>query len=148
MNLKTTLVAASILILPFTAGSANAMTIDDFAAMNNDDDATYVALLVEAAAHMFKANGQPDQAAKAIAYFKDSSSNGGVHQLATYLKMKNAQNKRNAINPNNRAPVYQVEDAMELAFKDAGLIVPAKFLLDSGKDFHPSGPPRAFTTGP
>ena len=148
MNLTSKLIAASILLLPFTVGSAKAMSINDFAAMNNDDDAAYVALLVEAAAHMFKANGQPDQAAKVIAFFKDPGNNGGVHQLAIYLKMKNAQNEKNATNPNNRAPEYQVEDALELAFKEDGLIVPAKFLLASGEDFHPSGPPRAITTGP
>jgi hypothetical protein len=105
-----------------------------------------VALLVEGSAKMLKANGQPDQARKAIALFHDSSKNGGVAQLASNLKTINALNKRNAINPNNRAPVYQIEDAMELTLKDAGIIVPTSYLLSINQNFRPSGPPRAITT--
>jgi hypothetical protein len=56
-------------------------------------------------------------------------------------------NKRNAINPNNRAPVYQVEDAMASTLKSAGVIVPANYLLTAGKDFKPDGPPRQHTMG-
>ena len=115
--------------------------------MNNDDEATYVSLLVEASAKMLKANGQPDQARRAISLFKDSGKNGGVPQLASNLKMVNALNKRNAINPNNRAPAYQVEDAMELTLKDAGIIVPTSYLFKISKDFRPSGPPRQHTIG-
>jgi len=70
-----------------------------------------------------------------------------VCQLASHLKTINTLNNRNATNPNNRAPVYQVEDALALTLKDAGLIVPAKFLLASGKDFQPVGPPRQHTIG-
>jgi len=123
------------------------MSIDDFARMNNDDEAGFVAFLVEASAKMLKTNGQPDQARKAISLFNDSSKNGGVPQLASNLKMINALNKRNAINPNSRAPVYQVEDAMELTFKDDGIIIPAGYLRTISKEFRPSGPPRSHTIG-
>ena len=119
------------------------MSIHDFGKMNRDDEATYVALLVEGSAEMLKAHGQPEQARKAISFFKDSSKDGGVQQPASHLQMVNALNKRNAINPNNRAPVYQVEDAMELTLKDDGIIVPASYLLTINKDFRPSGPPIA-----
>jgi hypothetical protein len=147
MNLKATLVVALISFAPLLTAGAKAMSLDDFARMNNDDEATYVAILVEASAKMLKANGQPDQARKAILLFNDSSKNGGVPQLASNLKMINTLNKRNAINPNNRAPVYQFEDAMEITFKDAGIIVPTGYLLTISKDFHPSGPPRQHTIG-
>ena len=147
MNLKTKLAVALISFAPCLTGGASAMSVEDFARMNADDEATYVAILVEASAKMLKANGQPDQARKAISLFKDSSKNGGVPQLASNLKMINALNKRNAINPNNRVPVYQVEDAMELTFKDEGIIVPTSYLLTISKDFRPSGPLRPRTIG-
>jgi len=140
------LAVALISFAPFLTVEAKAMSLDDFARMNFDDEATYVALLVEGSAKMLKANGQPDQARKAITLFHDSSKNGGVAQLASNLKTINALNKRNAINPNNRAPVYQIEDAMELTLKDAGIIVPTSYLLSINQNFRPSGPPRAITT--
>jgi len=96
---------------------------------------------------MFKTHGQPDEAHKIISFFKDSSKDGGVQQFASHLKTAEALNNRNAINPNNRAPVYQVEDAMELTLKDNGILVPASTLLTIGKDFRPAGPPRSRTAG-
>jgi hypothetical protein len=142
MNLKVKLAIALISFAPCLTVCAKAMSLDDFAKLNNDDEAGFVAFLVEASSQMLKANGQPDQASKAISLFNDSSKNGGVQQLASNLKMLNGLNKRNAINPNNRAPVYQVEDAMALTLKDDGIIVPTSYLLTASKDFRPSGPPR------
>ena len=147
MNLKAKLTVAFISFAPCLTFCAKAMSFDDFARMNNDDEATYVALLVDGSSKMLKANGQQDQASKAILLFKDSSKNGGVPQLASNLKMLNGLNKRNAINPNNRASAYQVEDAMALTFKDAGIIIPISYLLTISRDFHPSGPPRQHTIG-
>ena len=145
MNLKANLAVSLILLVSCLTGSAKAISIHDFGKMNIDDEATYVALLVEGSAQMLKANGQPDQARKAIAFFKDSSKDGGVQQLAAHLMVVDALNKRNAINPNNRAPVYQLEDAMEQTLKDEGIIVPVSYLLTINKDFKPSGPPRPRT---
>jgi len=124
------------------------MAILDFVRMNDDDDATYVTSLVEGSAKMLRAQGHANQAEKVVALFKNSSKNGGVNQLALNLKMLAGQNNRNAINPNNRAPVYGVEDAMALTLKDNGIIVPASYLLTINKDFQPSGPPRQQPVGP
>jgi len=110
--------------------------------MNDDDDATYVTAMVEGVAKILRANGEPDQARKVIALFKDSSKQGGVNQLAMNMKAMNALNNRNAINPNNRAHVYEVEDAMERTLKDNGITVPASALLAINRDFRPVGPPR------
>ena len=148
MNPKASLAVALVSVASCLTSAAQAMSLHDFGKMNIDDEATYVALLVDGTAKMLKAKGQPDQARKAIALFNDSSKNGGVPQLAYNLKTINALNNRNAINPNNRAPVYQVEDALELTFKDAGIIVPASYLLTINKNFRPSGPPRSLSTGP
>jgi len=147
MNLKAKLAYTLILFALFPTVDANAMSLEDFGRMNNDDEATFVTLLVEGSAQMLKARGQPDQARKAVALFRDPSKNGGVQQFASNLKMVNSLNKRNAINPNNRAHVYQVEDAMELTLKDAGILVPTSYLLTVSKDFAPAGPPRQLTGG-
>jgi hypothetical protein len=123
----------------FCSGTAPAMSIHDFAKMTIDDQATYVTALVEGSAKMLRAQGQPAQADKTVAFFKDSSKNGGVTQLASQLKQLNGLNKRNAINPNNKARPYVVEDAMEAALKDEGIIVPRSYLLTINKDFTPTG---------
>jgi hypothetical protein len=94
---------------------------------------------------MLRANGQPDQASKVIAFFKDSRKQGGVNQLAMNMKAMNGLNNRNAINPNNRAHVYEVEDAMALTLKNHGIIVPVGYLLAINQDFQPVGPPRPLT---
>jgi hypothetical protein len=143
MNGKSYLTAGILAFSLLCSGIAQAMSIHDFGRMNNDDDATYVTLLVEGAAKILRANGQPDLAQKAINFFKDSSKSGGVNQFAINLKMINALNNRNAINPNNRVPVYQVEDAMALTLKDNGMIIPVSALLTINKNFQPSGPPRS-----
>jgi hypothetical protein len=148
MNLKTKLAVALISFAPIFTASVKAMSFEDFARMNNDDEAGYVAFLVEASAKMLKTTGKPEQADKAVSLFHDSSKDGGVQQLASNLKMFYALNKRNAINPNNRAPVYQVEDAMASTLKDAGILVPTSYLLTAGQDFRPSGLPRQHTSGP
>jgi hypothetical protein len=147
MNCKTYLVAGVLSLSLLCSGTTKAMSIHDFGRLNNDDEATYVTLLVEGAARKFKTQGQPELAERTINLFKDSSKTGGVTQLAQNLKTLNALNTSNAINPNNRAAVYGVEDAMALTLKDAGIVVPVSYLLNVGKDFAPAGPPRARIPG-
>jgi hypothetical protein len=133
------------LLITLGSGCAEALSFHDFIRMNDDDDATYVTAMVEGTVKMLRANGQPDQARKLLAFFKDSSKQGGVNQLAMNMKAMNALNNRNAINPNNRAHVYEVEDAMALTLKDNGIIVPVSYLLAINQDFQPAGPPRPVT---
>jgi hypothetical protein len=68
-----------------------------------------------------------------------------VNQLAMNMNAMNGLNNRNAINPNNRAHVYEVEDAMALTLKENGIIVPAGYLLAINQNFQPVGPPRPVT---
>ncbi len=143
MNLKIWLAIALISLAP----DADAMSIHDFGRMNDDDEATFVALLVEGAAHLFKVQGQPDQARQVIAFFKTTGKDGGTYRLADQLKQAYALNVKNATNPNNRAPDRQVEDAMAATLRAQGLPVPAKYLLTVGSGFRPIGPPRAIATG-
>jgi hypothetical protein len=120
-----------------------AMGLEAFGRLNNDDEATFVTLLVEAAAQKFKAQGQPDQAAKVIAYFKVPGRDGGAQQFASHVQAMYATNKLHATNPNNKVPELQIEDAMAVTLREQGFDVPVKYLLASGKTFKPVGPPRA-----
>jgi hypothetical protein len=147
MTLKAKAAFLLVSLALFPGIGVKAMTVEDFGRMNEDDESTYVALLIEDAAHILKAHGQPDQAAQTIAYFKETGKFGGVQELVAEVKSIDALNKKNAINPNNRAPVYQIEDAMESVLKDKGIKVSAKDLLQSDKDFHPVGPPRQHILG-
>jgi hypothetical protein len=147
MKLKAKLVLVWMAVMPCLTGGARAMSIHDFGRMNNDDEATFVTLLVQGSAEMLKGKGHPDQAAKVIAFFKTPGKGGGVYSLADEVKTVDAMNKHNSINPNNRVPEYQIEDAMELMLKDQGIIVPAKYLLTITKDFQAAGPPRGRTMG-
>ena len=56
------------------------------------------------------------------------------------MKAVDAENRHNAINPNNRKPVLQVEDAFALMLKDRGVIVPVSFLLSVNRNFMPAAP--------
>ena len=123
-------------------GPAQAMTLEAFGRMNNDDEASYIALLVESSSKMLRANGQAAQADKAIALFNDPSPHGGVSQLGSNLKTMYGLNNRNSTNPNNRAPVYQIEDAVSLTLKNAGIIVPVSYLQQVGATLRAEGPPR------
>jgi len=116
------------------------MSIYLFAKMKNDDQATYITSMVEGAAKMLKDQGQAAQSQKTLDLFGDAGKNGGINQFVANLKLVDAQNRRNAINPNNRHPVLQVEDAMELTLKDNGIIVPTSYLLTINQSFMPSAP--------
>jgi len=124
------------------------MTIENFARLTLDDEASYVTLLVTRSAHMLRTQGKPDMADKAVALFKDPSKSGGVTQLAMNLKAVNNQNNLHATNPNNRVPELQIEDAMAATLKANGIIVPVSFLLSCQKEFKPSGIRRSVTLEP
>ena len=129
-------------LAPFLATGARAMTVEDFGRMHEDDESTFIAMLVVDAAHILRAHGQPDQANQVMAYFKVPGKFGGVQQLADEVKTLEALNKRHAINPNNRAPLYQIEDAMESVLRTKGIKVSAKDLMTSDKSFRPEEPLR------
>jgi hypothetical protein len=140
---RYSLPAAIFLLTILLSGHARAMPIEDFAAMNDDDDATYVTAMVEGTAKMLKTHGQADLAQKTINLFRDSSKKGGLNQLIMNLKTLSTQNTRNQDNPNNRSPVYDVEDAMALTLKNNGVDVTADFLRTINEDFRASGLPRS-----
>jgi len=146
MNLKVTL--AALLLALCLAPGARAMSLHDFGKMNDDDDAGYVALLVEKSAEYLKAQGHPDQAQQLIAFFKTPGRDGGTFRLADQLKQAYQFNTLHATNPNNRVPERQVEDALSITLSAQGFTVPAKYLLTAGKSFRADGPPRTITVSP
>jgi len=137
-----------IVVALLTAPSARAMSILDFGHMNNDDEATYVAMLVGGAADHLRAHGHPDQADKAIALFKDRGPNSGTNQFALFMMQYNTINTRNAENPNNRKPELQVEDALEHTFRTNGIDISVADLRAIGQSFQPVGPPRGAIATP
>ena len=143
MNLKSWCAVVPIALAPSFSTRANAMSIHDFGRMNDDDEATFVTLLVEGSAQYFKAQGQPDQASKVIAFFKTTGPDGGTYQFADQLKQAFAFNSRIETNPNNRVPERLVEDAMASTLKAQDLPVPTKYLLTVSQGFHAYGPPRS-----
>jgi hypothetical protein len=140
--------AAFLATLALIPGSAPAMTIDNFARLTLDDEASYVAMMVARSAKMLRTQGKADQADKAVALFKDSSKSGGVNQFAMNLKAAHNRNNLKATNPNNRTPDLQVEDAMAATLKDNGIGVPVSFLLSLQREFQPSGIRRKITLEP
>jgi hypothetical protein len=148
MNLKIWLAIVVVSIAPGLNSNASAMTIHDFGKMNDDDEATYVTLLVEGSAKMFKDQGQPDQAHKIVAFFKVTGKPGGVYKLGDQIKQAYAVNVKNGTNPNNRTPDLLVEDAMAATLKAEGFAVPASYLRSVSKDFRPVGPPRGLAPSP
>jgi hypothetical protein len=135
---------ALLSLLPLRAPG---MTVEDFGRMDDDDDATYVAVLIEASAQILRAQGHPDQATQVIAYFKVPGKFGGVQQFAAKLQEINATNKRNATNPNMRGTPLMIEDAMVLTLREKGFNVSAKDLIAHTKTFKPEDPPRAHPIG-
>jgi hypothetical protein len=142
MSFTAKSVALLIALALFLPAGARALTLEKFERMDNDDESTFVAILIEAGVQKYKSAGQPDQAAKMMAFFKTPGRQGGVQKFAAELVSLNGINAKNKDNPNNRATIYQVEDAMALTMKDAGFDIPVSFLLASGKDVHALGPPR------
>jgi hypothetical protein len=131
---------AVLLFLNAIPTPGRAMDILLFARMNLDDQADYVTSMIEGAVHLLRAQGHPEQAERVVALFKDKSPNGGVHQLAQNLKDLQEANTRNGDNPNNHLPVYDVESAMELTLRHAGVEVPAKYLESLNRHFQPFYP--------
>lgn len=111
--------------------------------MNNDDEAGFIAFEVQAAADYLTAHGQPGQASRAVALFHEPGPEGGVARLAGNLKAMFASNRKNdSLARGFDVPPAQVEDAVALTLRGAGIVVPAKVLLTAGDRFRPEGLPR------
>jgi hypothetical protein len=142
MKRKLLLTLGVVWVGLWVPGPSPGMAIQDFAKMNDSDDATYVTAMVMGVAKWLRSQGHPDQAQKTIDLFKDATKRGGLNQLVVTMKLMNGQNNFNSINPNNRAHPLEVEDAMVRTLGDNGITVPLSYLKTVNKDFQPAGPPR------
>ncbi len=116
------------------------MPILNFAKMKKPDQATYIDNMVEGAAKILKDQGHPDESQKLLDLFGNATPDGGVNQFVLSLKAADAENRHNAINPNNRVKPLQVEDAMEHMLKDHDILIPAKTLMAINQNFMPAAP--------
>jgi len=140
MAMKLKAILAVILSGMLVTDKASAMPILYFAKMKNPDRATYIDNMVEGVAKILKDQGHPDQAQQVIDLFGNATKDGGVNRFVMNLKECDLTNRHNAINPNNRKTVLQVEDAMAKTLKDIGIIVPVKELLAINEHFMPAAP--------
>ncbi len=127
------LICAALLGAP-----ARAMTMDQFARMKFDDEASYVAVLVEGSAKYLRQQGKNADADRLIQLFMQKGKGSGTDQFAMNVKDAYAQNMHNQINPNNRVTPLLIEDAMSKTLKNNGMDVPSKYLLTLYKNFKPS----------
>jgi hypothetical protein len=147
MHLKARFVAAVLAVSVFGAMHAPAMEILYFARMALDDQADYVSSMVAASAQMLRATGHPDEAAKAIALFKDPSKNGGLNQLVKNMRALQEQNTMSQSVTNDRTTTYDVAWAMHVTLRSNGIEVPLKFLESTNRNFTPQLPLRQHASG-
>jgi hypothetical protein len=134
--LASTILSAALLF----ASAANAMQIPEYDKMAQSDKIDYRVLLVDGAAKALDGHGEHEQSQKLIALLSDKSEKGGFTQLEKNLQAIRIINERNAKDPNNKQPPYEVEHALFLTLKDNGIIVPVSVLLAINKDFKPKSP--------
>lgn len=131
---------AIFVLLSVLPASAPAMGIETFGKMTQDDQSTYLAALVGGTADQLRAQGKGDQADKAVAFFKDSSKEGGVNQFVLELKYLYGQNKRAITNSRTQGGrLYEVEDALSRVLSDKGIVVTVDSLQQIGRSFTPTG---------
>ena len=134
--LTGTVLSAALL---FT-GAANAMQIPQYDKMAQSDKKDYQVLLIEGTEDALDVYSNHEQSKKLITLFLDKSDNGGFYQMAKNLQALRIINARNAKDPNNKQPPYEVEHALALTLKDNGIPVPIRVLLMLGKNFKPKSP--------
>lgn len=124
-----------VLMLPFAF--AKAMPIPQYDKMSAEDDANYMTSLLKGAVEGLESHGNKQDSDKLYALF---SKGDGIKQFTKNLDVLRDLTNKNAANPNNKQPPYEVEQAFALTLKQNGIIVPLKFLLTINKDFKPSHP--------
>jgi hypothetical protein len=132
--------------LLFSNFSAAAMQVPQFDKLSQHDRVTYTTMLVLGAKHAIEQHGDQAKVQKLVTLFEDGSTNGGMAQLYKNLAGLRALNDKNAADPNNKQPAYEVEHAFFVTLKDNGVQVPLNIILTLNKDFKPSDPLRTQST--
>ncbi len=146
MNRLTRFLAATFLsaamLLP---GVAQAMEIQQFDKMANDDQAEYVGELIQGAEKVLTDEGRPDLATQVSHLFTTNAPDGnisiGMSQfMLTLAKARLADAQRAEKDPT--AHRLEVEDAMAVVLKKNGIELPQSFFTVN-KNFKPKHAPRA-----
>jgi hypothetical protein len=139
MRLAATFLAA-VLILSTTA---QAMEIQLFDKMDQDDRAEYVSALIRGAEKALTDAGKPDQAGQVRDLFNTNPPDGNISIgmsdfMLTLAKARLADAQRAEKDPNARR--VQVEDAMAVMLKKLHGIELPQSLFSAAKDFKPRHP--------
>jgi hypothetical protein len=131
-----------VLAIAFLPGWLRAMEIQDFDKMSAEDRQAYMNFLPEAAQKVLMEAGRKDDAAKVYKLFNETNpgnvlSDGEIAFEENLARARVADVKKHAENPNLRR--LEVEDALFVTLKKAGVILPQSF-YDVGKDFKPKHP--------
>jgi len=125
--------------------AAQAMQIQQFDKMADQDQADYVVALVNGAEKVLTDEGKPDLAAQVEHLFTtknpgDADTIGMVEFIRNLALARVADAKRAAQNPN--APRVEVEDAMAVTLQKNHIDLPDSFFAVN-KDFKPKHTPPA-----
>ncbi len=126
------------------ANPAQAMEIQQFDKMSQDDRAEYVSGLIQGAEKVLTDEGRPDLAAQVSHLFTtnapDSNISTGMSQFMLTLALVRLNDAKNAEkNPND--PRLEVEDAMFLTLKKNGIKLPDSFFTVNS-NFKPKHAPE------
>jgi hypothetical protein len=127
------------------SGAAQAMQIQQFDKMAQDDRAEYVSELIQGAEKVLTDEGRSDQAEQVATLFRTDAPDGNISIgmsdfLITLAKARLADAQRTLQEPN--AKRVQVEDAMAVMLKNLhGVILPKSFFT-AASGFHPKLPPQ------
>ena len=138
--LAATLLSASLLV----ASAARAMEIRQFDKMANDDQAEYVADLIQGAQKVLNDSGHSDQAEQLHKLFSEIDPGGDVSLgmadfSVTLAEARTSDKNRIAKNPVARR--LEVEDVIYLMMKNKGIILPPAFFTVAS-NFHPKFLPK------
>jgi hypothetical protein len=129
--LKSGLLATAFIFV----GAARAMPIPQFDKMTVSDRGTYTTLLIKGSVDALTTRGNAHDADKLFALF---DSGDGLKQLFHNLDTLRLLNQKQSIDPNDRHPVYEFEQAFALTLKQNNIIIPLNFILTINKDFKPA----------
>jgi len=142
-RLNRFLVATFLFAAMFATTAAQAMQIQLFDRMANQDRQDYLNLLVEGAQKVLIEAGQQNDAAKVHQLFTeihqgDALPKGEAEFEGNLDNARVADAKRHLKDPN--APRLEVEDALAVTLKKNGIELPDSFFT-VGSDFKPKYPP-------
>jgi hypothetical protein len=126
------------------SSAAQAMEIQQFDKMSQDDQAEYVSDLIQGAEKVLTDEGKPDQAAQVSHLFTtnppDSKISIGMNDFMLTLAKARVTDAKN-VEKDPHAQRIEVEDAMALTLKNNGIELPDSFFTIN-RGFKPKHPPK------